>query len=187
MSAYPAKKALKIYSAPPENILLMDLFAQEEKAYQAAKRLLPSIIGLQAVVLEAGCGGGEFLRQLAFKYPKSQFIGLDPYTSFSQDKNITFLPQKAESLADFVDKVDVIFTIMSLHHFDDKDKFIENAASALKLSGKLLIIDWRKGIDTGIKERYFSLNEIEKSLLPYFRIIRSELLQFHFLILAEKI
>ena len=48
---------------------------------------------------------------------------------------------------------------MSLHHFNNKDLFVARAASVLKKEGVIIIVDWHKGVDAGMNEKYFSLKE----------------------------
>ena len=50
--------------------------------------------------------------------------------------------------------------------------------------GKLLLVDWKRGVNTGIHERYFSLDEVEKMVKKDFRILEKGEMDFHFYIVA---
>jgi len=66
----------------------MDLISAEREASQIARRVLNKFLKDNSVVLEVGCGGGEFLRQLCCDYLQKRIrcIGVDPFVSLSSRK-----------------------------------------------------------------------------------------------------
>jgi len=51
-------------------------------------------------------------------------------------------------------------------------------------NGKIILVDWKKGVDTGIPEQYFSLEEVKEKVEKIFRIIEKGEGRFHFYIVG---
>jgi ubiquinone/menaquinone biosynthesis C-methylase UbiE len=93
------------------------------------------------VVLDVGCGTGRLLRRVASFWPEAQLVGVDPATGMIESARklaptITFYQAEAESLPLTDGSVDLAFSAVSLHHW-------ENAAGGVREVQRVLC-------DTGI-------------------------------------
>jgi len=113
-------------------------------------------------ILEVGCGDCGLLRKI-IDTAKVRVFGIDPLVKGS-DVEIPCWSLRAEEIDRLNKNFDLIYTVYSLHHFDDVGEFLKKARERLFDGGKLVIIDWRHGVDTGVRERYFKVGEIEKFL-----------------------
>jgi len=113
-------------------------------------------------VLEAGCGNGDFLKEVSSQYPDIVFYGVDPYINTYNEGNLYLIREYAENIAKLPGWFDLIFSIHSLHHFSSAEEFFKSCEGKLKLNGELIIYDWKQGAKTGIPEKYYSLGEIKK-------------------------
>jgi SAM-dependent methyltransferase len=121
--------------------------------------LLPAVPGLSerlgggGTILELGCGAGAGLVALAQAFPACTVTGLDPDAT-----SIAIARQRIEEagLSDRVhaeemraedltgqDTFDFIYTQISLHEMDDARVVVQNARSALRDGGILLITEIR--------------------------------------------
>ncbi len=91
---------------------------------------------------------------------------------------------RGEEIAKLNEKFDVIYSVMSLHHMD-ASIFLKEAIRTLNDDGKLIIVDWKKGVDTGIPEYYFSLNEVTAMMKDYEIIERGEE-KYHFYVVGKR-
>ena len=117
-------------------------------------------------ILDVGAGSGRFLTQLVEKYG-IKGIGIDPYTHKYKDENIELVPLKAENVDKLKHKFDLVYTIHSFHHITNPEEFLRKLPLVLKPNGVFIIIDWKKGANTGIPERYYSREEFEFMLEKY--------------------
>ena len=113
-------------------------------------------------VLEIGCGIGDFVRFLASKGLDA--TGIDPYASPQKGKNYRIERGYGEELPFKDGSFDAVVSVRTLHHTDAK-RTIKEAYRVLRDDGMICISDWKKGADTGIKENYFSPEEIKDMLL----------------------
>jgi len=82
------------------------------------------------VALDVGCGTGRLLRRVASVWPEAQLVGVDPATGMIESArklapNIIFHQAQAESLPLTDGSVDLAFSAVSLHHW-------ENAAGGVR-------------------------------------------------------
>ncbi len=110
-------------------------------------------------VLDVGSGFGEYLENLQRKFG-FKAIGIDPYTMERKEEGLEILRMKAEELWKLKGWFDLIYTLHSLHHFSEPEKFIFSSSEKLSFNGKFVIVDWREGANTGVREKYFSHEEL---------------------------
>ena len=106
-------------------------------------------------VLDVGCGDGSTLDVLADRGVLG--MGADPY---AYGKSAPCRRLRAEEIGSLEEEFDVVYTVYSLHHFDDPRQFLREAKQVLSSTGVLLIVDWVEEADTGAWERYFSLEKV---------------------------
>ena len=132
------------------------------------KRLLKEIEEGDTV-LDVGCGDGSLIKDLE-KRKDIKIMGTDPFPSNWECYN--FLAEEIEEIGE---NFDVIYLVKSFHHIQKPELFLKSAKKVLKNNGKLIILDWKYGIDTGIKERYYRVEEIVNMLNKYgFNIVKKE-------------
>ena len=134
-----------------ENLKLKAVTARPEKGH---------------IILDVGTGSGRFLSKLVEKFGV-RGVGIDPYTTHYKDKNIELVPLKAEDVDKLEFTFNLAYTIHSFHHISHPDKFLSKLPLVLKPDGIFIIIDWKKGANTGIPERYYSREEFESMLKKY--------------------
>lgn len=76
------------------------------------------------VVLDVGCGTGRLLRRVAGVWPEAQLVGVDPAAGMIESARklaptITFYQTQAESLPLSDGSVDLAFSAVSLHHWEN--------------------------------------------------------------------
>ncbi len=145
------------------------------------KEALRNLIGQIGArrVLEIGCGTGHWLKTLACEVER--MVGLD--------SSIKMLLQAHDSASSF-DLVcgsadsppfsersfETIFVVNALHHFQDKQQFIEKARNLLKPGGALAIIglDVPSAIEHWVIYDYFpAALEYDKSRFPLWDEVQS--------------
>jgi SAM-dependent methyltransferase len=93
-------------------------------------------------VLEVGCGTGHWLAALSGH--AAYLLGADP-SSAMLDKARWQAPAaelvcgRAEALPFSGNSMDLIFCVNAFHHFSDPKRFLQNARSLLRKSGRLVI------------------------------------------------
>ncbi len=159
----------------------------EKHAYKLAETLLSQYIKPLSYILEVGCGDGEFLKSFLYKRKDLKAMCIDPHQFNHIEYGITFYKGTAETVIELEETFHIIFTIMSLHHFIDIEAFFVASNARLIKGGKIIVIDWKKGIDTGIPEKYFSLDEIETVMKKTnFAIEEKKEEKFHFYLVGSK-
>ena len=138
-------------------------------------------------VLDVGCGSGQFLRALLKRKPGLDAVGVDPYGIEGDRGGVRFQRLGAEDIGGMLERFDLVVTSMSLHHFRDVGAFFQAAALAVRWhTGRLLVVDWKKGVDTGIPEDYFHARGIADRLAASgWSVIAHREEQWHFAILAR--
>ena len=129
-------------------------------------------------MIEVGCGNDELLKKIS-KIFGADVKCIDPY---GYGENV--IRMKGEEIAKINEKFDTIYTVMSLHHMDAM-KFLKEAINALNEDGKIIVVDWKKGVDTGVQEYYFSLKEVLDMMVGY-KIIDKGEKKYHFYVVAKR-
>jgi cyclopropane fatty-acyl-phospholipid synthase-like methyltransferase len=132
----------------------------EKEGNELLFSLIDKYIGKKAIVLEIGCGSGELLYKLSERYD-CYWRGIDPFSLEKKDNKIQILNISAEDIDSLKENYDIIFSIRSFHHIKNINEFIKGLRKKLKKNGVFILVDWKKGYDTGISEKYFSLYEIK--------------------------
>ena len=122
-------------------------------------------------LLEVGSGGGDFLRKIAGKYHCPAW-GVDPFAYDRSDGNIHFQALPAEKIDRIERRFELVYSVHSLHHFDSPQKFFGALQNVLAWNGVFILVDWKDGTDTGIREHYYKTREVNNWLTNYnFKII----------------
>ena len=98
------------------------------------------------VVLDVGCGTGRLLRKVRERWPAARLIGVDPAPGMIEKARElvpygTFYVGKAESLPLPDASVDLAFSTMSFHHWQDKGKALGEVRRVLRPSGRFFLAD----------------------------------------------
>ncbi len=146
---------------------------QNLEAHDLLRYLLRHYVKKAEHILEVGAGSGALLREVTQWY-QAFGCATDPYLFEQEDEKICFRALKAEELARLQRRFDLIFSVHALHHFFDVEKFIQALEHILGWTGRIVLVDWKQGAETGIPETYFRLEQVQ-------RFFRAE----NFTILAE--
>ncbi|MBN2000114.1 methyltransferase domain-containing protein [candidate division KSB1 bacterium] len=135
-------------------------------AQQLIKRKLTAMRPAPKRLLDIGAGDGDFLRRLKTSLGVVA-LGVDPYTASSRNGKWDTLRMAAEEIDSLKQWFDVAYSVKSLHHFSQPDRFFDVLPSVLAWGGCFLLADWHSGAHTGVSERYYTLQQavamIEKS------------------------
>lgn len=98
-------------------------------------------------VLDVGCGTGRLLRKAKARWPKAQFIGVDPAEGMINIARqlmpeAKFYVAKAESLPLPDESVDLVFSTASYNFWLDKEKGLTEIRRVLKVGGLLFLADF---------------------------------------------
>jgi tocopherol O-methyltransferase len=123
-------------------------------------------------ILDAGCGFGGSSIYLAKRYKaEATGITISPVQVETANQaaqkarvNAKFLLMDAEAM-EFNTLFDVVWSVESIAHYQDKGRFFASAAKLLKPSGTLAIIDWFKKTNLKPGEYEKFLRPIEKGML----------------------
>jgi len=121
---------------------------------KAVVELIVELLPTSGRVLDVGCGGGQTLRALARRGVKG--IGVDPHPYGSAPCQRLY----AEEISTLGEQFDLIYTLHALHEFDAPERFPKAARKVLHPGGVLLIMDWVRGAETGVRERYFATETV---------------------------
>jgi ubiquinone/menaquinone biosynthesis C-methylase UbiE len=97
-----------------------------------------------ALVLEVGCGTGNYIRALAERVGCRAY-GLDPSAAMlsharAQTGAVTWLLGRAERLGFATGTFDLIFSVDVIHHIADKAAFYSQAAQILRPGGQVVTV-----------------------------------------------
>ena len=123
-------------------------------------------------IVDVGCGLGGSSIYLAKNYAADATgITISPIqvemarkTAASEGVNAKFLLMDAEEMK-FDEPFDVVWSIESISHYPDREKFFAAAARCLKPGGTLAITDWFKKEQLSQKEHKKFMEPIEKGML----------------------
>jgi tocopherol O-methyltransferase len=122
-------------------------------------------------ILDVGCGTGASSIFLAKHYQvEATGITISPVqvslanqAAAREDVNATFLLMDAEAMK-FEKLFDVVWSVESISHYQDIEKFFASAAKLLKPNGTVAVIDWFKKPNLNSAE-YKQIIPIEKGML----------------------
>ncbi len=100
-----------------------------------------------STVLDIGCGTGRLLRKEKARWPKAQFIGVDPATGMIENArrlmpDAKFYVSQAESLPLPDASVDLVFSTASYNFWQDKEKGLREIKRVLQVGGRLFLADF---------------------------------------------
>jgi 2-polyprenyl-3-methyl-5-hydroxy-6-metoxy-1,4-benzoquinol methylase len=113
-----------------------------------AWRVLPLLDGRHKKILDAGCGPGVFVYEMANRFPDSTIVGIDIdqkrlarnriIADKSDLKNCQFRDQSVTD-TDFETQFDLVITLDNLEHIEDDDLALANLFKVLKSGGDLIV------------------------------------------------
>ena len=124
--------------------------------------IVASRIGKQRLttILDLGCGTGRFSESLAAHFD-AEVVGIDPSKKMLdqaqkklRDRRVRYDAGRGEAIPLADDSVDLIFTSMTFHHFDDPVQVARECRRVLRDGGTALL-------RTGIRERIPSYPYVE--------------------------
>jgi len=123
-------------------------------------------------ILDVGCGTGASSIFLAKRYKvEATGITISPVqvslanqAAAREDVKATFLLMDAEAMK-FEKLFDVVWSVESISHYQDIEKFFASAAKLLKPNGTVAVIDWFKKPNLNPAEYKQQIIPIEKGML----------------------
>ena len=121
-------------------------------------------------ILDVGCGDGEFLIEIAKKNKSAELwctdLDVEDARNTIKEEDYSFrikcIDAKAENIPLESHSFDFIYSARSLHEFSNPVKALKEIERVLTPDGEIIIIDWKRGADTGVKERYYKKEELLK-------------------------
>ncbi len=154
------------------------------RIYRHRKILRTINIPTEGRVLDLSCGDGQFFRYVYEAGPGLEFSGIDINTGEIEQakKDLPFARfsiGSAENLNFPEGSFDIIFSIMSLHHYKNAQKVFEEVGRVLKTGGVLYLVDlipkykwtqklwnWKGCSEPYHFEKYYSIDELGVILKP---------------------
>jgi ubiquinone/menaquinone biosynthesis C-methylase UbiE len=114
--------------------------------HQDMLEVAASIVPAPRSILDIGCGTGKLLIKAAARWPSAELVGVDPAVGMvevarNQAKGATIYLGQAESLPVADSSIDIVFSSLSFHHWDDQAKALREITRALRPGGCLCITD----------------------------------------------
>lgn len=142
-------------------------------------------------IIDIGAGTGYFTFKIG--EPSAKLIAADPDERFldymkqrlekSNSKNITIRKAEYENPPVEINEADLVFMIDVYHHIENRKEYFSKVKSGLKKSGKLVIVDFKKGdfevgpsdemklkqeqIISELKSTGLNLVKVDSTTLPY--------------------
>jgi len=168
----------------------------DESKEQAQLQLIQHLAQLADIksgseILDIGCGFGGSSLYLAQTFAanvtgitiSSVQVEMAKKSAAEQNLNANFLLMDAEAMT-FEKQFDVLWSVESISHYQDREKFFASAARLLKPGGTFAIIDWFKKEDLSLADTKKYIEPIEKGMFvelqtmdDYERDFRSHRLQ----------
>jgi len=97
-------------------------------------------------ILDIGCGTGRLLRSAARRWPGARLLGVDPAEGMIAQARrlapgVEFQVSLAERLSLPAGSLDLAFSSLSFHHWQDQQEGIRRVASALRAGGLFVLVD----------------------------------------------
>jgi ubiquinone/menaquinone biosynthesis C-methylase UbiE len=97
-------------------------------------------------ILDVGCGTGRLLRKAALQWPSAELVGVDPAEGMIENarrltSSATFHVGKGEALPVPDASVDLAFSTVSFHHWEDQAKGVREIARVLRPGGRFCLAD----------------------------------------------
>ena len=93
-------------------------------------------------ILDVGFGNGSFTQAVSARFPCSKITAIDiSIPKLFSSGNITFIKGNVEQLPFDSQSFDLVFSVLSLHHWKEKNKGINEIYRVLKKNGRLIIGD----------------------------------------------
>lgn len=125
---------------------MSDFFKNWIRSYRYTKILKVVEIPKRGTVLDLSCADGLFIKKLHIVAPDLKIFGIDiSHTDIEKAKrDVVFAHvsmEQAEKLSFQNDSFDVVFSIMSLHHYENYEKVFSEVHRVLKKNGVLYLVD----------------------------------------------
>lgn len=97
-------------------------------------------------ILDVGCGTGRLLRTVGQRWPDAMLTGVDPTEAMISvarrlAPSVTFQVASAEAMPVASASIDLAFSSISLHHWDDPLQGLHELARTLRPGGSLCLAD----------------------------------------------
>jgi ubiquinone/menaquinone biosynthesis C-methylase UbiE len=117
------------------------------------------------LILDVGCGTGRLLRAASVRWPEAQLFGIDPAELMiaeakRNNPNAMFKVGSAEELPFADQSVDLILSSLSLHHWANQSKGLQEIARVLCPGGRFCLADHTLMLARIFKEKVKSSNQI---------------------------
>lgn len=110
--------------------------------HYATLKEIRSLQMMPHTILDVGFGNGSFTQVVSATFPDSDITAIDTTSRKPvSSNNITFVKGRVEQLPFVSESFDIVYTVLSLHHWKEKDKGIREIYRVLKKGGILIIAD----------------------------------------------